>query len=72
MKGINAVGVILGVISLLIFAVMIPIVNVAMDTGTPFMDEATKVVFQLIPLIIALMIMLGIFLSPPASAENMY
>lgn len=62
-KGISAIGAILALVALLIFSSMIPLINIAMDIGSPYMDEATLVVFSLIPFVIVTMILVGIFRS---------
>lgn len=72
-KGISMIAVIFGILSLLVFSIMIPVVIQAIDWGNEGIYqatnttegeetgyEATQLVFNLIPFVIVTMILFGI------------
>lgn len=57
---IGITGIIMGVISVIVFIALLPILNTVISDGLPYMDDWTILVVTLIPLIFALMIVVGI------------
>jgi predicted Kef-type K+ transport protein len=57
---IGITGIIMGVISIIVFVALLPILNTVISDGLPYMDSWTTLVVTLLPLIFALMIVVGI------------
>ena len=57
---IGITGIIMGIISIIVFVALLPILNTVISDGLPYMDSWTTLVVTLLPLIFALMIVVGI------------
>lgn len=57
---IGITGIIMGAISIIVFVALLPILNTVISDGLPYMDSWTTLVVTLLPLIFALMIVVGI------------
>lgn len=53
-------SVIMGIVAIIVFVALLPVLNTVISDGLPYMDSWTTLIVTIMPLVIALMIIVGI------------
>jgi len=68
--GLSLTGVVMVGILILVFALLLPIINIAIGLALPSADEPTAIAIQLLPFIVVIAIILSLFTRPEFQANH--